>query len=95
MHRKLVPWISTSFKGLIPNFGSLQCIGLPKVGIKLFKLSHARMFSYPKILFLVPLLFVALLILNSIPIYILNFKIFIILVHMYYHVTILSTNYLY
>ena len=31
-------------------------IGLPKVGIKLLKLSHARMFSHPKILFLVPLL---------------------------------------
>ena len=34
--------------------------GLPKVGIKLLKLSHARMFFHPKILFLVPLLFVAL-----------------------------------
>ena len=32
---------------------------MPKVGIKLLKLSHARMFSRPKILFLVPLLFVA------------------------------------
>ena len=33
----------------------------PKVGIKLYELSHARMFSRPKILFLVSLLFVALL----------------------------------
>ena len=41
-------------------------IGLPKVRIKLLKLSHARMFSYPKILLLVPLLFV----LNSIPTYV-------------------------
>ena len=47
-------------------------VGLPKVEIKLriifLKLSHARMFSHPKILFLVPLLFVA-----SIPTYLLNF----------------------
>ena len=43
-----------------------------------YKLSHARMFSRPKILFLVSLLFVALL--NSIPTYLLNFKFFIILV---------------
>ena len=35
--------------------------GLPKVGINFYKLSHARMFSRPKILFLVSLLFVALL----------------------------------
>ena len=34
-------------------------MGLPKVGTKLLKLSRARMFSHPKILFLVPLLFVA------------------------------------
>ena len=33
----------------------LECEGLPKVGIKLLKLSHARMFSHSKILFLVPL----------------------------------------
>ena len=32
-----------------------KCVGEPKVGIKLLKLSHARMFSHPKILFLVPL----------------------------------------
>ena len=41
-------------------------------------LSHARMFSRPKILFLVSLLYVALL--NSIPTYLLNFEFFIILV---------------
>ena len=40
----------------------------------LHKLSHARMFSRPKILFLVSLLFVALL--NSIPTYLLNFEFF-------------------
>ena len=43
---------------------------MPKVGIKLLKLSHARICSHPKILFLVPLLFVA-----SIPTYFLNFLI--------------------
>ena len=37
----------------------------------MLKLSHVRIFSHPKILFLVPLLFVALL--NSIPTYLLNF----------------------
>ena len=41
------------------------------------EVSHARMFSHPKILFLVSLLFVALL--NSIPTYLLNFEYFIIL----------------
>ena len=44
---------------------------MPKVGIKLLKLSHARMFSHSKILFLVPLLFI-----TSIPTYFLNFKFF-------------------
>ena len=45
---------------------------LPKVGIKLFyNLSHARIFSRPKILFVVSLLFVALL--NSIPTYLFEF----------------------
>ena len=48
-----------------------QSVGLPKVGIKLLKLSHARICSHARILFLVPLLFVA-----SIPTYFLNFKFF-------------------
>ena len=43
--------------------------------MELLKLSHARMFSRFKILFLVPLLFVA-----SIPTYLLNFNFLIILV---------------
>ena len=47
---------------------------MPKYGLNFYKLSHARMFSRPKILFLVSLLFVALL--NSIPTYLLNFLIF-------------------
>ena len=54
-------WHEIIYKSLIPTFGSLHAVGLPKVGIKLYKLSHARMFSHPKILFLVSLLFVALL----------------------------------
>ena len=53
-------WHEIIYKSLIPTFGSLQ-VGLPKVGIKLYKLSHARMFSHLKILFLVSLLSVALL----------------------------------
>ena len=60
-----------NFKSLIPTFDRPS---KPKVGIKLLKLatvSHARMFSHPKILFLVLLLFVALL--NSIATYLLNF----------------------
>ena len=48
-----------------------ESYGLPKVGIKLLKLSHARICSRARILFLVPLLFVA-----SIPTYLLNFKFF-------------------
>ena len=47
---------------LIPTFGS----HLPKVGIKLLKLE-----CHPKILFLVPLLFLALS--NSIPSYLATF----------------------
>ena len=54
-------WHEIIYKSLIPTFGSLHSVGLPKVGIKFYKLSHARMFSRPKILFLVSLLFVALL----------------------------------
>ena len=50
-------------------------VGLPNVGIKLLKSPHASIFSHPKILFLVPLLFVA-----SIPTYLLNFNFLIILV---------------
>ena len=66
-------WYEMIYKSLIPTFGSLQYIGLPKVlqGLNFYKSSHARMFSRPKILFLVSLLFVALL--NSIPTYLLNF----------------------
>ena len=42
------------YKSLIPTFG--KAMSEPKVGIKNFyKLSHARMFSRPKILFLVSL----------------------------------------
>ena len=54
-------WHEMIYKSLVPTFGSLQFIakGLPKVGIKLYKSSHARMFSGPKILFLISLLFVA------------------------------------
>ena len=48
-------WHEIIYKSLIPTFGSPT------------KLSHAKMFSRPKILFLVSLLFVALL--NSIPTY--------------------------
>ena len=51
-------WHEIIYKSLIPTFGSVE---LPKV---VYKLSQARMFSRPKILFLVSLLFVALL--NSI-----------------------------
>ena len=54
----------------------LTYIGLPKVGLNFFKLCHARMFSCPKILFLVSLLFVALL--NSIPTYLFEFLTFLI-----------------
>ena len=64
-------WYEMIYKSLIPTFGSFR---LPKVGIKLYKSSHARMFSRPKILFLVSLLFVALL--NLIPTYLLNFEFF-------------------
>ena len=65
---------------LIPTFqatfgNTIYIIGLSKVGIKLL---NARMFSCPKILFLVSLLFPALL--NSIPTCRLNFYYFIILV---------------
>ena len=49
----------------------MQSVGLPKVRIKLLKLSHAGISSHPKILFLVPLLFVV-----SIPTYLLNFEFF-------------------
>ena len=51
-------WHEIINKSLIPTLAHF--IGLPKVGIKLL-LSHARMFSRPKFLFLVSLLFVALL----------------------------------
>ena len=54
------------YKSLIPTFG--RPIHSEAIGIKLLKLSHARMFSHSKILFLVPLLFV-----TSIPTYFLNF----------------------
>ena len=57
-------WHEIIYKSLIPTFG-------------FYKLSHARIFSHSKILFLVSLLFVALL--NSIPTYLLNFEFFIIL----------------
>ena len=55
-----------------------------KQGLNFYKLSHARMFSRPTILFLVSLLFVALL--NSIPTYFLNFKFF-------YHSSLLAFIY--
>ena len=55
-------WHEIIYKSLIPTFGK------PKWGLNFYKLSHARMFSRPKILFLVSLIFVALL--NS---YLLNF----------------------
>ena len=42
-----------------PGMGSLQVC--QKLGLNFYKLSHDRMFSRPKILFLVSLLFVALL----------------------------------
>ena len=57
-------------KSLIPTFGRPTEVN-QKYGLNFYKLSHARMFSRPKILFLVSLLFVALL--NSIPTYLLNF----------------------
>ena len=53
----------------------MQSVGLPKVGIKLLKLSHTRISSHSKILFLVPLFFVV-----SIPTYLLNFNFLIIIV---------------
>ena len=49
-------------------------MSLPKVGIKLLNLSHARICFHPKILFLVPLLFVA-----SILTYLLKILIFLII----------------
>ena len=52
-------WHEIIYKSLIPTFGSLQVC--QKLGLNFYKLSHARMFSRPKILFLVSLLFVALL----------------------------------
>ena len=59
-------------KSLIPTFGRPTYTEVnQKYGLNFHKLSHARMFSRFKILFLVSLLFVALL--NSIPTYLLNF----------------------
>ena len=52
-------WHEIIYKSLIPIFGSLQVC--QKYVLNFYKLSHARMFSRPKILFLVSLLFVALL----------------------------------
>ena len=60
-------WHEIIYKSLILTFGK-------PTEVSLYKLSHARMFSRPKILFLVSLLFVALL--NSIPTYLLNFEFF-------------------
>ena len=57
-------------KSLIPTFGRPTEVN-QKYGLNFHKLSHARMFSRLKILFIVSLLFVALL--NSIPTYLLNF----------------------
>ena len=57
-------WHEIIYKSLIPTLANL-------LRLNFYKLSHARMFSRPKILFLVSLLFVALL--NSIPTYLLNF----------------------
>ena len=68
IYKKRMKRIFLAAKGVVrfklhTKFPVLACfsvaIGLPKVGIKLLKLSHTRMFSYLKILFLVPLLFVA------------------------------------
>ena len=67
-----VPLLSVARKGN-GNFILSATVGLPKVG----KSSHARMFSRPKILFLVSLRFVALL--NSIPTYLFEFLIFLII----------------
>ena len=50
------------------------------------------MFSHPKILFLVSLLFVALGLLNSIPTYLLNFKFFIILVYCFLYMLSIHNN---
>ena len=52
-------WHEIIYKSLIPTFGKPEVN--QKEGLNFYKLSHARMFSRPKILFLVSLLFVALL----------------------------------
>ena len=64
-------WHEIIYKSLIPTFGSLHTVGLPKVGIKLLLISHARMLNFSSSQNLIPcfLTFVALL--NSIPPYVL------------------------
>ena len=52
-------WHEIIYKSLIPNFGKPTEVS-QKYGLNFYKLSHARMFSHPKILFLVSLLFVTL-----------------------------------
>ena len=64
-------WHEIIYKSLIPTLATTEVS--QKLGLNFYKLSHARMFSRPKILFLVSLLFVALGLLNSIPTYLLNF----------------------
>ena len=62
------------YKSLIPTFGKPIAIYTEVSQLNFYKLSHVRMFSHPKILFLVSLPFVALL--NSIPTYLLNVEFF-------------------
>ena len=58
-------WHEIIYKSLSPTFGKPTTEVSQKEGLNFYKLSHARMLSRPQILFLVSLLFVALL--NSIP----------------------------
>ena len=53
-------WHEIIYKSLIPTFGKPTEVS-QKWGLNFYKLSHAKMFSRSKFLFLVSLLFVALL----------------------------------